>query len=141
MSYWAYLASGRFDQGAAFIDFMWGFLPEHRKFAKRFYDAPGAAVPGVMALDGKPMGGWGQYSLSPTMGAWVAQAFYLHWRYTMDREFLTERAYPYCSEIAQCLQALLKPGADGKLKLPLSTSPEIHNNSLKAWLTPNSNNG
>ncbi|WP_304643068.1 hypothetical protein [Pseudomonas sp.] len=35
---------------------------------------------------------------------------------------------------------MLKPGPDGKLKLPLSTSPEIHNNSLKAWLTPNSNN-
>ena len=140
MSYWAYLCAGHFDQGASFLDFMWDLLPRHRKFAKSFYDAPGAAVPGVMTLDGKPMGGWAHYSLSPTMGAWVAQSFYLHWRYTMDREFLTERAYPYCSAIAECLETLLKPGADGKLKLPLSTSPEIHDNRLKAWLTPNSNN-
>jgi alpha-L-fucosidase 2 len=73
------------------------------------------------------------------MGAWVAQSFYWHWRYTMDEKFLTQRAYPYCVAIAECLQALLKPGADGKWKLPLSTSPEIHDNSLKAWLTPNSN--
>ena len=28
---------------------------------------------------------------------------------------------------------------DGKLYLPLSSSPEIHNNSLRAWLQPNSN--
>ena len=140
MTYWAYLTAGHFDQGACFLDFMWDFLPMHRKFARDFYDAPGAAVPGVMTLDGKPMGGWSQYCLSPTMGAWVAQAFYLHWRYTMDEEFLAQRAYPYCSAIAECLQALLEPGPDGKLKLPLSTSPEIHDNSLAAWLTPNSNN-
>ena len=56
------------------------------------------------------MGGWGQYSLSPTKGAWVAQAFYLHWRYTMDAEFLAERAYPYCTEIAECLEASARAG-------------------------------
>ena len=139
LTYWAYLASGRFDEGSAFLDFMWGLLPEHRRFAREFYAAPGAAVPGVMTLDGKPMGGWGQYSLSPTNGAWVAQAFYLHWRYTMDRRFLAERAYPYCAAIAECLDGLLRPGPDGRLKLPLSTSPEIHDNSMRAWLTPNSN--
>jgi len=139
LTYWAYLASGRFDEGATFLEFMWKLLPAHRQFARGFYAAPGAAVPGVMALDGKSMGGWGQYSLSPTNGAWVAQAFYLHWRYTMDDRFLRERAYPYCATIAECLEALLRPGPNGKLKLPLSTSPEIHNNSMKAWLTPNSN--
>ena len=140
LTYWAYLASGRFDQGAAFLDFMWDLLPAHRKFAEKFYAARGAAVPGVMTLDGKPMGGWSQYSLSPTDGAWVAQAFYLHWRYTMDRRFLAERAYPYCRAIGECLGDLLEPDAGGKWKLPLSTSPEIHNNSLQAWLAPNSNN-
>jgi len=139
-TYYAYQAAGRFDQGACFLDFMWDHLPAHRAFAKKFYGTDGAAVPGVMTLDGKAMGGWGQYSLSPTMGAWVAHLFYLHWRYTMDREFLAERAYPYTSAIGQCLSDLLKPGPDGTLKLPLSTSPEIHNNSLRAWLTPNTNN-
>jgi len=35
--------------------------------------------------------------------------------------------------------SLLKPGADGLLKLPLSSSPEIYDNSPRAWLEPNSN--
>ncbi len=139
LTYWAYLAAGHFDQGAAFTDFMWDLLPVHRKFARDFYGTPGAAVVGIMTLGGTPIGGWRQYSVSPTSGAWVAQSFYLHWRYTMDREFLDRRAYPYCAEIATCLEALLKPGQDGKLKLPLSSSPEIHGNGPKAWLTPNSN--
>jgi len=139
LTYWAYLAAGHFEEGAAFLDFMWDLLPEHRKFAREFYGAPGAAIPGVMGLDGKALAGWSQYALSPVNGAWVAQAFDLHWRYTMDKQFLRERAYPYLTALAECYEALLKPGADGKLKLPLSSSPEIHDNRITAWLTPNSN--
>ncbi|HPS01773.1 MAG TPA: glycoside hydrolase N-terminal domain-containing protein [Candidatus Sumerlaeota bacterium] len=139
LTYWAYLSSGRFEEGEAFLDFMWNLLPRHREFARDFYGTPGAVVPGVMGLDGQPLAGWSQYALSPTMGAWVAQAFYLHWRYTMDRVFLEQKGYPYCREIGISLKALLKPGADGKLKLPLSSSPEIHDNSLQAWMKPNTN--
>lgn len=140
MTYWSYPTSGHFEEGASFIDFMWDLLPKHRQFAKSFYDTKGAAVPGVMTLDGKAMGGWCQYSLSPVQGAWIAQSFYWHWRYTMDDEFLKTRAYPYCAAMAEGLEGLLEPGKDGKLKLPLSTSPEIHDNRLSAWLTPNTNN-
>jgi len=56
----------------------------------------------------------------------------------MDPQFLKSRAYPYCKGIAEALAGLMK-AENGKLKLPLSSSPEIHNNSQKAWLTPNSN--
>jgi alpha-L-fucosidase 2 len=139
MTHIAYRASGDFDEGACFLDYLWNLLPAFRKFARDFYDAPGAAVPGVMSLAGQPLGGWGQYSLSPTMGAWNAHLFYLHWRHTGDRAFLRNRAYPFCSEIGLCLRSLLKPGADGLLKLPLSSSPEIFDNTRRAFLKPNSN--
>jgi len=139
MTYLAYPEAGLFDQGASFLNFLWDLLPRFRQFAREFYGIEGAAVPGVMALDGQPLGGWAQYSLSPTNGAWVAQSFYLHWKYTNDLVFLKQRAYPWCAEIGRGLQALLKPDASGRLKLPLSSSPEIFDNSPKAWLTPNSN--
>ena len=138
-TYIAYQTAGRFDEGRCFLEFLWNLLPEFRLFAKKFYDAPGAAVPGVMALDGKPLGGWAMYSLQPTNAAWLGYLFYQHWRYTMDEAFLRDRAYPWCAEIGQCLLHLLKPDADGILRLPLSSSPEIHDNSLGAWLKPNSN--
>ena len=139
MTYIAYRASGDFEEGACFLDYLWNLLPTFRKFAREFYDAPGAAVPGVMSLAGQPLGGWGQYSLSPTMGAWNAHLFYLHWRHTRDRAFLQDRAYPFCREIGLCLRSLLKPGADGRLRLPLSSSPEIFDNTRRAFLKPNSN--
>ena len=139
MTYMAYQEAGRFDEGLAYLDFLWERRPVFEKFAKEFYDAPGLACPGVMSLAGQPLAGWVQYSLSPTMSAWSAHLFYLHWRYILDDAFLRQRAYPWCAGVGRCMRALLKPGADGLLRLPLSSSPEIFNNSHRAWLEPNSN--
>jgi alpha-L-fucosidase 2 len=138
-TYLAYRTSGDFDEGACFLDYLWNRLPTFRQFAGDFYDAPGAAVPGVMTLAGQPLGGSAQYSLSPTMGAWHAHLFYLHWRHTGDDAFLRKRAYPFCREIAVCLRSLLRLDANGVLKLPLSSSPEIFGKSRRAFLKPNSN--
>jgi alpha-L-fucosidase 2 len=65
--------------------------------------------------------------------------FYLHWRYTGDDKFLKTRAYPWCREVGICVKQLLKPDEQGVLVLPLSSSPEIYDNRLSAWLKPNSN--
>lgn len=140
MTYLPYHAAGLIESGASFLDFNWRLLPAYRQFAKRFYGlASGAVVPGVMALDGLPLAGWAQYSLSPTMGAWVAHSFYLHWRYTGDPLFLTSRALPFTTAIGDGLRQLLRENDRGRLVLPLSSSPEVFDNSLRAWLTPNSN--
>ena len=139
MTYMGYQGAGNFDEGRCFLDFNWNLLPAFRQFARDFYGTPGANVPGVMSISGDPLTGWGQYSLSPTMGPWIVHLFYLHWRYTAEDRFLRTRAYPWCRELGRSLQALLKPDEQGTLRLPLSTSPEIHGNGLGAWLTPNSN--
>lgn len=139
LTYWAYLTSGHFDEGASFLDFMWNLMPKHQRFASSFFSSPGIAIPGVMALDGNSMGGWMQYAFSPTNGAWVAHAFYMHWLYTKDRLFLKERAYPYLTALAKFYEAMLVTDQDGNLVLPLSSSPEINRNTHQAWLQPNSN--
>lgn len=139
MTYLAYHAAGLNDCGMSFINQLNGLRPSFLKFATQFYDAPGLIVPGVMGINGAPLGGWGQYSLSPMHTGWLAQTFYLHWKHTGDDRFARDVAYPWCHDALIAIESLLKPDADGKMKLPLSTSPEIHDNSPKAWLTPNSN--
>ncbi len=139
MTYAAYHTAGHFDEGRCLLDFLWALLPEFRRFARRFYGTPGAAVPSVMAINGKPLGGACMYTLQPTNAAWLGYLFYQHWRYTMDKGFLRHRAYPWCAEIGRSLLSLLEPDRKGILKLPLSSSPEIHNHTMGAWLTPNSN--
>jgi alpha-L-fucosidase 2 len=138
-TYIAYQTAGLFDAGESFLGFMSGLLPQFQKFARDFYGVDGAVVPGVMTLAGKAMGGWGQYSLSPTNGAWVSHLFVRHWRYTRDPRFLETEAYPFCRAIAGSLAGLLREDRDGYLRLPLSTSPEIFDNSMEAWLPPMSN--
>lgn len=139
MTYIAYQAAGNFDEGACYLDFLTKLTPTFTEFARDFYGTPGLASPGVMSLAGQPLGGWGQYSLSPTMTSWNAHLFYLHWRYTMDEAFLREQAYPWCKAAGECINALLKPDEQGTLKLPRSSSPEVFDNSERAWLIPNSN--
>lgn len=139
MTYIAYQSAGHFEEGLSYLDFLWDRKKVFEDFARDFYETKGLACPGVMSLAGQPLGGWGQYSMSPTMSAWSAHLFYLHWRYTMDDAFLAERAYPWAAGVGQCMLGLLKPNADGVLVLPLSSSPEMFNNSARAWLVPNSN--
>ncbi|MNP92706.1 hypothetical protein D3C85_52180 [compost metagenome] len=136
MTYIAYQTAGNFDEGSSYLNFLWNKRDLWRAFAKDFYETPGLAVPGVMTVAGQPLGGWGAYSLSPTMTSWNAHLFYLHWLYTADDTFLKERAYPWCKEAAECLRGLLKPDKDGNLKLLRSSSPEIFGNK---WLEPNTN--
>ncbi len=136
MTYIGYQTAGNFDQGASYLDYLWNLAPFCREFAHDFYGTNGLATPGVMSLAGQPLGGWGAYSLSPTMSAWNAHLFYLHWRYTMDDAFLRDRAYPWCSGVGDCMAGLLKPDKDGVLKLLRSSSPEIYGNT---YLEPNTN--
>lgn len=139
MTYMAYQESGRYDEGTSYLNFLWDRRDFFRAFAKDFYGTGGLACPGVMSYSGQPLGGWGQYSMSPSMSAWSAHLFYLHWLYTADDQFLKEKAYPWSAEVGECMLGLLKKDSAGLLKLPLSSSPEIFDNSPKAWLAPNSN--
>ena len=84
-------------------------------------------------LTGEPMGGWVQYSMSPTVGAWLSQHFYLQWKYSADRVFLKERAYPFLKDVVTYLEQISVVDADGVRRLPLSSSPEIFDNSIDAW--------
>ncbi|WP_181938082.1 glycosyl hydrolase family 95 catalytic domain-containing protein [Arenibacter sp. P308M17] len=133
LSYWPTYSGNHLDLEQGFLDWLIKYKPSFKKYTKEFYGTNGLNVPGVTTLTGEPMGGWIQYSFGPTVGAWLGQHFYLHWRYSMDRDFLKEEAYPWIREVAVHIDELSVMGKDGKRKLPLSSSPEIHNNSREAW--------
>ena len=57
----------------------------------------------------------------------------------MDREFLDEKAYPWIKDVAIFLDELSVVGDDGMKKLPISSSPEIFDNSREAWFDEISN--
>ena len=111
----------------------------YRDFARSFFGVDGIAVPGTATLGGQALGSWMQYSMSPTNSAWLATMFTDHYRYTMDRKFLEQKAMPFVSGVGRFLLNMLRTDSGGKYYLPLSTSPEIHDDRLEAYLTPTSN--
>lgn len=139
LCYWPAYSGNHLELEEGFLNWLWKYKDNFKKFTREFYGVEGINVPGSTSIEGISMGGWSQYAYTPTASAWLSQHFYLHWRYSMDREFLKQRAYPWIKEVAVFLEGITEAGDDGKLKLPLSSSPEIYNNEAKAWFYKLSN--
>ena len=138
LSYSHFYKANHLEEGESFIDYLWNCLDVAKEFAKKFFQTEGICLPGVMSINGKALGGWPMYSLSPTHQIWLCQSFERYYRYTGDLEFLKEKAWVYFEETAKCITALLEE-KDGYYYLPISSSPEIHDDEKESWLTPNSN--
>ncbi len=139
LSYWPCYSGNRLEEGLGFLDWLWERRPVFKRYTRAYFGTSGLNVPGVSTLAGEPMGGWIPYSFSPTVGAWLAQHFDLHWRYSRDRKFLQDRAYPWVKDVAAHLEELSRRGPDGIRRLPLSSSPEIFDNSRRAWFAEMTN--
>jgi alpha-L-fucosidase 2 len=139
LSYWPCYSGNHLEEGLAYLDHLDGNKETYRRYTRLYFGSEGLAVPGVTALDGTEMGGWIQYSCSPTIAAWLAQHFDLHWRYSMDTVFLRSRAYPWLRETAIFFEHVTVRDSLGKRKLPISSSPEINNNDVTAWFTRTTN--
>lgn len=132
LSYWPFYTGNYLKEGYGYLNTLWKQRPANKEYTKQYFGTDGLNVPGVCTLLGQPMGGWCQYSLGPTVSAWLAQHFYLHWKYSQDREFLEARAYPYLKDVATYLEQFTVV-KDGVRSLPLSSSPEFHDNRMDAW--------
>ena len=132
LSYWPFYTGNYLDEGYGYLETLWNQRETNKTYTKQFFGTEGLNVPGVCTLKGQPMGGWCQYALGPTVSAWLGQHFYLHWKYSQDRVFLKERAYPYLKDVATYLEqfTVLK---NGVRTLPLSSSPEYNDNRIDAW--------
>jgi alpha-L-fucosidase 2 len=134
LSYWPCYSGNHLEEGLAYLDWLWKTRDTAFDWTKRFFGLPGMNVPMTADLNGRQIGGWRQYTHSATTSAWLAQHFYLHWKYSGDREFLRQRAYPYLRDTCEFLDAFTaKKGPDGKRTHPLSASPEINDNRPSAW--------
>lgn len=138
LSYWPAYTGNYLHLEEGFINWLWKYRQTFKKFTYDFFETEGLNVPGVTTLEGEPMGGWIQYSMGPTVSAWLGHHFYLHWRYTMDQKFLEEKAYPWMKDVAVFIDQI-SIIENGIRRLPLSSSPEIFDNSREAWFAETTN--
>ena len=139
LSYWPSYSGNHLEESMAYLDHFESNKENYKRYTKEFFNKEGIAVPGVTTLDGTEMGGWIQYSLSPTVSAWISQHYYLQWRYSMDKIFLKNKAYPWIKETAHFLENITVLDSLGHRILLISASPEINDNDLKAWFKKTTN--
>lgn len=135
-SYYAPLKADHLEECEAFLDFFTDLnRTAGRKFAENFFDAPGGAcLPSVFAFDGTSLGGWAMYCTNITNQIWELHVYYQYYKYTKDEAFLSETLLPQLKECEVVVRRWLTESEDGYLTLPLTSSPEINDNQLTAWL-------
>ena len=126
------------EQGECYTDFLLSLRDAARAHARGFFGADGYILPGVMDIAGRPMTGWGQYSLSPGNQPWNCLGLDERWRYTGEEGALRD-AYEYLSGSGRALLSLLVPDKEGKLVFPVSISPEFHDDTVRAFFRTQTN--
>ena len=126
MNYWLAESTNLGDTTAPLFDFVDALRPPGRVTAREMFGNRGW----VMHNETNPYGftgvhDWATAFWVPEAAAWLSQHYWEHYRFTMDRRFLRERAYPVLKEVAQFwLDELVVDPRDGTLVVSPSYSPE-----------------
>ncbi len=135
LSYWPGYSGNHLDLTASFTNWLWKVKKENERWTKEYFRLGILNVPGVTTISGKPMGGWIQYSMSPTTAAWLAQHFYWQGIYSMDTSFIKNKAWKYLFDVYTFIVSYLREPSNDPLFSSLGSSPEYHNNSIRAWFS------
>ena len=116
--FWATFSSNHTDLHLPYVDMVEHILlPVSKKWAREYYNMRGAffphsAYPVEMSMSPYPLPTWG-WEVFET--PWAVQSLWWHYTYTMDKEFLKERAFGIIKEAVLFLVDYMKrPDARGK---------------------------
>ena len=138
LSYWPGYSGNHLDLTEGFTNWLWKVKGENIKWTRQYFELEGLNVPGVSTISGKPMGGWIQYSMSPTTSAWLAQHFYWQAMYSMNKRSI-DQAEEYLFDVYLFNEQFLGLKNIDTTFTPLSSSPEYNDNSIKAWFKQTTN--
>lgn len=80
---------------------------------------------------GEYKGGYWLNLIDFSATGWIAHLIWLYYKYSMDKDFLRDTAYPFMKGIMRTFEEILEE-ENGKMTIPLSTAPEYHEFTLKA---------
>ncbi|KAL8554632.1 hypothetical protein ACS0TY_002718 [Phlomoides rotata] len=126
MNYWPSLSCNLKECQEPLFDYISSLSVNGKKTAKVNYGASGWVVHQVSDLWAKtsPDRGQAVWALWQMGGAWLCTHLWEHYAYTMDKEFLRNKAYPLMEGCASFLLDWFIEGPGGTLETNPSTSPE-----------------
>ncbi|KAI4295717.1 hypothetical protein L6164_035733 [Bauhinia variegata] len=128
MNYWPSLPCNLSDCQEPLIDYISALSINGRKTANVNYQANGWVVHHKSDIWARTSASQGDvvWALWPMGGAWLCTHLWEHYAYTMDEDFLKDKAYPLLEGCVSFLLSWLIEGSEGYLETNPSTSPE-HN--------------
>jgi len=126
MNYWPMLPCAMPELNEPLIQMLRELSISGEAVARVHYDAPGFAAHHNQDLwrYAAPTQGNACWSAFPLCGAWMCWHLWEHYRYTLDKAFLEDTAYPVMKNAARFLLALLAEDSEGYLIPCPGTSPE-----------------
>jgi alpha-L-fucosidase 2 len=121
---WPCYTSNHLENARPMLEQVWSWMPWLREFCRGFIGCEGAFLTSATTNEGKMVPGWPAANLWLGNGPWAAHHYWLHYLYSQDREFLRARAYPVMKEFMRMYLGVLEEDKDGRLHIPLSSSPE-----------------
>ena len=125
MYYLPIYTSNHLEMLDGFCEWGWKYLREFCRRGRSF-GWEGAWLGGALGADSTiSLMGDASTTYWPGCGAWMCHFYWLRYRYSLDEDFLRERAYPMMREFMKTYLGMLERGGDGQLHLPWSCSPEF----------------
>jgi hypothetical protein len=133
MTYWPIYAGNRLNYGEAVYSMMDSARPRLRELCREFLERDGEFLFHATDIDANPTYDWasGQFEFNGL--SWVAHHYWLHWKYSQDKQFLAKRCLPVMKEAVRVYLGELQAGPDGLLHLPWGFSPEYAGRSKNYW--------
>ncbi|MCC6486297.1 MAG: DUF4838 domain-containing protein [Candidatus Hydrogenedentes bacterium] len=115
--FWLPFSSNRVEKNLPYVELVEHLLPLSRKWAQEYYGLRGAyfphsAYPVEMSMSPYPVPTWG-WEICET--PWAVQGLWWHYLYTMDKEFLRDRAFvPIRDAVLFLVDYMKRPEARGE---------------------------
>lgn len=129
LTYWPVYAANRLELGESFVHLIDNDFTNFINNVPAQWRSDSAGIGRSSAYDGKRSvpGLTGSGVMERGDLAWALHNYWLQYRYSGDESFLHNGLYPKLKYAMNYYLHVLAPGSDGKLHLPLSTSPEYPN--------------
>lgn len=114
--FWVTFSSNHLEKNIPYVSLIESLMPVSRKWAKEYYNLPGAyfphsAYPVEMTMNPYPIPDWG-WEISET--PWAVQGLWWHYLYSGDKNFLKTRAYePLKAAVEFLVGYMQRPEAHG----------------------------
>ena len=133
MCYWPAYHGNRLGHLMPLFRMIRSWWPRLRENARLFAGVEdGFLLPHAVDDRGTCMGNFWTGAIDHGCTAWVAEMMFRYVRYSGDLDFLRSDAFPFMRGAMNVYRAMMEE-RDGRLSLPVSTSPEYRGAAMNAW--------